>query len=234
MGIYNKLHQIQKSVNGLGKDKSGNGFQYVTGNKVLTHVKPLMKSLGVLLKQEIISIENTRQDYVVGVNKDNPAGRPKSEILAKVMMRFTWVDVETGEKDENLFGANGQNGWDKGIGSALTYGERYFLLKYFHISTDEDDLDNPAIDVDKFNDFLENGSLQELIELGNDFELTSDQNKKVEKLISEMKLEKYNDSISLLNGCKTLAELADAYKSLDKEHQKLNIKLKDELKTKLK
>lgn len=58
-------------------------------------------------------------------------------------MRFTWVDCETGEKDENLFGANGQNDWDKGVGSALTYAERYFLLKYFHIATDEDDIDNP-------------------------------------------------------------------------------------------
>ena len=46
-------------------------------------------------------------------------------------MRFTWVDVETGEKDENLFSANGQNDWDKGVGSALTYGERYFLFKVF-------------------------------------------------------------------------------------------------------
>jgi hypothetical protein len=59
------------------------------------------------------------------------------------MMRFTWIDTEIGEKDENLFGANGQNDWDKGVGSALTYAERYFLLKYFHIATDEDDIDNP-------------------------------------------------------------------------------------------
>jgi len=29
------------------------------------------------------------------------------------------------------------------LGSALTYAERYFLLKYFHIATDEDDIDNP-------------------------------------------------------------------------------------------
>lgn len=58
-------------------------------------------------------------------------------------MRFTWVDIDTGEKDENLFGANGQNDWEKGLGGALTYGERYFLLKYFHIATDEDDIDNP-------------------------------------------------------------------------------------------
>lgn len=59
------------------------------------------------------------------------------------MMKFTWVDCETGDKVENLFGANGQNDWEKGLGSALTYGERYFLLKYFHIATDEDDIDNP-------------------------------------------------------------------------------------------
>jgi hypothetical protein len=42
-----------------------------------------------------------------------------------------------------MFAANGQNDFEKGLGSALTYAERYFLLKYFHISTDEDDIDNP-------------------------------------------------------------------------------------------
>ena len=61
-------------------------------------------------------------------------------------MKFTWIDVETGEKDECLWGANGQNDWDKGVGSAMTYAERYFLLKYFHIATDEDDIDNPKVD----------------------------------------------------------------------------------------
>lgn len=59
------------------------------------------------------------------------------------MMKFTWIDSDTGEKDENIFGANGQNDWEKGLGSALTYAERYFFLKFFHIATDEDDIDNP-------------------------------------------------------------------------------------------
>ena len=143
LNIYQKLHNIQAHIIGLGKDKSANSYRYVTGDKVLEHIKPLMNDLGLILKQEIISIDNERQDYRVGVNQQSPEGRPKSEILSKVMMRFTWVDVETGEKDENLFGANGQNDWDKGVGSALTYGERYFLLKFFHIATDEDDIDNP-------------------------------------------------------------------------------------------
>jgi hypothetical protein len=135
MKIYEKLLTIQKRINGLGKDKSTYNYKYVTGDKLLGEIKPMMNDLGLLLKQEVLSIENTRQDY--STSKGN-----KSEILSKVMMKFTWIDTETGEKDENLFGANGQNDWEKGLGSALTYAERYFLLKYFHIATDEDDIDN--------------------------------------------------------------------------------------------
>lgn len=136
MNIYQKLLAIQKQVIGLGKNKDGHNYKYVTGEKVLEHIKPLMNEHGLLLKQEVISIENTRQDFKTKYAEN-------SEINSKVMMRFTWVDCETGEKDENMFGANGQNAWDKGVGSALTYGERYFLLKFFHIATDEDDIDNP-------------------------------------------------------------------------------------------
>ena len=136
MSIYKKLLDIQTEVKGLSKDKKSHNYEYVTGNKLLSFIKPLMDKKGLLLKQEILSIDNERMDYKTKYGE-------KSEILTKVMMQFTWVDVETGETDINMFGANGQNDWEKGLGSALTYGERYFLLKYFHIATDEDDIDNP-------------------------------------------------------------------------------------------
>jgi hypothetical protein len=139
-GLYPKLLYIQQSIMGLGKDKKAYGYDYVTGTKVLEHIKPLMNELGLLLKQEILDIENTRQDYFTGKGDRR---EEKSEILSKVPQRFTWIDCETGETDSSLFGANGQNAWDKGVGSALTYAERYFLLKFFHIATDEDDIDNP-------------------------------------------------------------------------------------------
>jgi len=136
MSIYKKLHEIQKAVSGLKKDTKAFGYDYVSGTKILSIIKPLMDDKGLLLKQEVISIDNDRQDYQAKKGA-------KTEILTKVMMRFTWVDIETGDTDINSFGANGQNGFDKGVGSALTYAERYFLLKYFHIATDEDDIDQP-------------------------------------------------------------------------------------------
>lgn len=157
LNLYQKLLEIQKQVIGLGKDKSGGSYQYVTGSKVLEHIKPLMNKYGLILKQEVIDISNERQNYIVGFG--TPKQREKSEILSTCKMRFTWIDCETGEKDENLFVANGQNDWDKGVGSALTYGERYFLLKYFHIATDEDDIDNPerkAEEQRKVDEYIDN------------------------------------------------------------------------------
>lgn len=134
MNLYQKLVEIQKVVKGLGKDANASTYQYVSGSKVLNYIRPKMDELGVLLVQEIDEIDNQRIDYAVRSGQ-------KSEMLTRVTMTFTWIDAESGEKLPVRFGANGMNNWDKGLGSALTYAERYFLLKFFHIATDEDDVD---------------------------------------------------------------------------------------------
>ena len=135
MSLYKKLLEVQKKVIGLGKDKKSFGYDYVTGSKVLEHIKPILNEHGILLKQEVVSVEKERIDY-------RAKSGEKSEMLYSVYQKFTWIDTDTGEKDENTFFSSGMNDWEKGLGSALTYAERYFLLKYFHIATDEDDIDN--------------------------------------------------------------------------------------------
>lgn len=136
--LLKKLADLQRTVRRLAPDAQGGsssaGYRYVTGGKVLDIVRPKMDELGLLLVQQVDGIDNERVDYQV----KNGA---KSEILTKVTMTFTWIDTESGESLPVKFGANGCNGWDKGLGSALTYAERYFLLKFFHIATDEDDVD---------------------------------------------------------------------------------------------
>lgn len=140
-GLYKKLLALQTAVRSLMKDQPGggdrNGFWYVSGAKLLSVVRPRMDELGLILKQEVISEKHEPITY--RVNGKMPYD--KTEMFTAVDMRFTWIDVDSGEKDENVFHANGMNAWDKGLGSALTYGERYFLLKFFHIATDEDDVD---------------------------------------------------------------------------------------------
>lgn len=138
MGIYQKLHKLQQGIKSLAKDANGGQYDYVSPSKVLGVVRQMMDENGLLLKQEVTAIENQRQDYELGKGE---LKRVKSEVLTTLLMRFTWVDIDSGEVDVNMFAANGQNDFDKGVGSALTYGERYFLLKYFHIATDEDDCD---------------------------------------------------------------------------------------------
>ena len=153
MSLYTKLLDLQKAVVGLTKDKSGNAgqnYSYVSGDKIINIVRPKMDELGLLLLPEVEECTFTRQDY----NLYDKAGvaKPKSEIFCSLKLKFTWVDAETGEERVCFWASSGMNNWDKGLGSALTYGERYFLLKFFHIATDRDDVDYPKTPEQEMND----------------------------------------------------------------------------------
>jgi len=134
MSIYEKLLTIQAQIDHFTKDKRGHNYSYTTGDAILSKIRPLMNENGLLLKQEVVDITNERIDY------DTKYGT-KSEMFTCTKQLFTWIDTETGEKEEVRWAANGMNDWDKGFGSALTYAERYFLLKFFHVPTDGDDPD---------------------------------------------------------------------------------------------
>ena len=145
MAIYKKLIEIQRSIAGLMKDAQGNAGAYVSGNKVLVPVRAQMDKLGLLLIPEVKEATFTRQDY-------NTSKGSKSEMFCALKIKFTWYDTETGESLVCDWASSGLNAWDKGFGSALTYGERYFLLKFFHIPTDRDDVDFPKTEEQEMTD----------------------------------------------------------------------------------
>ena len=146
--IFTKLLEIQTALKGLAKDKKGNSYDYVSGNKLLGFIRPLMDAKGILLNTEVLSSKFTRQDYIVSGNK------PKTEMFCELTMKFTWIDCESGDTLECLWASSGQNGFDKSYGSAVTYGERYFLLKFFHIQTDYDDVDARQDESDPLEDAI--------------------------------------------------------------------------------
>lgn len=138
--IQQKLLEIQKSVRALKADASGYNYKYLSGDKLLSVVRPKMDELGVLLTPEILGVELRE----LRTQKwDNRAQAPVEQfnLLYILSMRMTWVDTEDGSTLAMDWKAAGENAIDKGYGSALTYGERYFLMKFFHLATDEDDVD---------------------------------------------------------------------------------------------
>lgn len=217
MGVYQKLLEIQREVIGLKKDSSGFGFKYVSGSKVIDFIKPLMNKQGLILKQEIVNVSNKRIDYLTGKAE---ALREKSEMFTEVEMLFTWVDCETGEKDENRFFANGMNEWEKGLGSALTYAERYFFLKYFHINTDEDDIDNPERKAER--EAAELKAVEAAKKAKEAAELK-------ERAAEAYKLAKTNE----LKAAETMEELARLYSGLTKDWKAILLTVKDEKKKEL-
>lgn len=147
--IFKKLLSLQQAVVGLTKDKKGNSYDYVSGDKILGIVRPKMDELGIILIPEVVESAFTRQDYTLYDKNGTP--KPKSEVFCSLKLKFTWVDTDTGDNLVCLWASSGMNNWDKGLGSALTYGERYFLLKFFHISTDKDDVDAPKTIEEEMN-----------------------------------------------------------------------------------
>ena len=145
--VYKKIAELQKIVKGLAKDKAAYGYDYVSGDKLLNVIRPEMDRLGLLLLPSVDDIKITPTTYQ---SYDRKLQRlvEKTENLTVLTMTMTWVDVESGDTLAVPWRGVGQNGYDKGFGSALTYAERYYLLKTFHIATNADDVDAVAADRD--------------------------------------------------------------------------------------
>lgn len=139
-GVLKKLLHIQREVDGFVKDSQGHNYSYPSGNQILNKIRPLMNELGLLLKQEVTGKKHQIVTYV------NSYGDEKAEMFCDTEQLMTWIDTDTAEEYSVRWSADGMNGWDKGLGSALTYGERYFLLKFFHVPTDADDPDTDQAD----------------------------------------------------------------------------------------
>ena len=67
-----------------------------------------------------------------------------SEFLFSAEMTFRWINNESPEDSITVTWPIGGNSGDmsQAMGSALTYGTRYFLLKFFNCATSKDDPDS--------------------------------------------------------------------------------------------
>ena len=135
LSVYKKLLKVKQSVTYIKKDAKGYNYTYASPSAVFSQINPALNQVGLILICNVIDAKS----YEIITGKGE---KEKREWKYDLNFIFDWVCVDTGEKLSIPWSASGCNGEDKGLGSALTYAERYFVLKQFNIPTDSDDPDS--------------------------------------------------------------------------------------------
>jgi len=137
MNLYEKIVEVRKVASGFSKDTKGFGYEYVSGNQILNKIKEKMNEVGLILQPSAKVGEHELFCYT------SAKGQEKVDIQVWGNMAYTWINAEKPDEREIVDWAyyGQQEDISKSFGSALTYSERYFLLKYFGLPTDEDDPD---------------------------------------------------------------------------------------------
>lgn len=133
LNLFQRLIEVRKSCEYLKKDNTGYQFKYVSSSQTLGTLRGAMDQQGLLLVPRVTSHEV----------RDHETKKGDHEYFTILTMSFTWVNADKPEEQlECQWVGQGLDNGEKGVGKALTYAEKYFLLKFFNIATDKDDPDS--------------------------------------------------------------------------------------------
>lgn len=143
MNIYQRIDAITAELAVVAKNltvQTGKSSSYkaVGERDIIDAVKPLEHKYGVVsfpVSREILddtTLESEGTDY-----KGNPVKRTTFYIKIRTKYRFVNIDKpEDFIETETI--SDGIDSGDKGGGKAMTYGDKYALMKVYKISTGED------------------------------------------------------------------------------------------------
>ncbi|EGQ3954949.1 single-stranded DNA-binding protein, partial [Staphylococcus pseudintermedius] len=142
LNLYQKIADVKANIDGFTKDTKGYNYTYVSGSQVLHRIRSKMIEHNLLLVPKT-SKENYKQIEVTRFNKKANREVTVTEFIVEMKLEYTWIN---GDKPEEqlivpFYSVGQQDDVSKAHGTALTYAERYFLMKFFNIPTDEDDAD---------------------------------------------------------------------------------------------
>lgn len=156
LNIYQRLAIVRTEVPYLQKTQKGQQYQYVGSSDVLGALHSKINEVGVQLVPSIVNHKVTEQIEVGSqYNKYTQQNDEKKRVtyFTELDMIMKWVNNDDpSDFIECPWYAQGVDiAGEKGVGKALTYAEKYFLLKYFNIATDKDDPDSFQEKIDKKN-----------------------------------------------------------------------------------
>lgn len=134
LNLHQRLVAVRRSVPYLKKDNKGFQFQYVSSSQTLGNLRSAMDEFNLLLVPAVLEVKTSQK-----ITKKGETHFTFTELF----MQFTWINADNPEETLVVpFYGQGVDDAEKGVGKALTYAEKYFLLKFFNIPTDKDDPDS--------------------------------------------------------------------------------------------
>lgn len=149
LNIFQKIERVRHAIGGvLKKSKSGYGYNYTPEEEILFTVEKEMDKLHLTLYPEIVpgtmqitpfSYQKTKYDKAAKKTYTETV----NDILGQADTVFVWVNNDNPQETIRVpFALVGQQSdASQCFGSGLTYMNRYFLLKFFNVSTTNDDPD---------------------------------------------------------------------------------------------
>ncbi|MCG7342353.1 ERF family protein [Staphylococcus auricularis] len=133
MNLYQKIADVKAHIDGFTKDTKGYNYSYVSGSQILYRIRNKM------IEHHLLLVPCTEDETI----SETSNTKGKVEHIVQFKLTYKWINADNPQEvlEVPFFGVGQQDDVSKAHGTALTYAERYFLLKFFNIPTDEDDGD---------------------------------------------------------------------------------------------
>lgn len=138
MNIYQRMAAITADLQTVSKNLivetgKGKGYKAVSERDIIDAVKPLESKHGVYsypAEREIIQSEMLESETQNGT---------KTTFFSRIKTVYRFVNVDNPEEHIDMVTfAEGMDSQDKGSGKAMTYADKYALMKAYKISTGDD------------------------------------------------------------------------------------------------
>ena len=146
LNVYQKLAYVRQKAPYIQKSKRGQQYSYVGSSDVLSALNTVINQVGLILKPEIVAHQvRESQDEVWKEDKvkKEPVAKKRTTYFTELELMMTWINIHNPSEIVacSWYSQGVDIEGEKGVGKALTYAEKYFLLKFFNIATDDDDPD---------------------------------------------------------------------------------------------
>lgn len=147
MNIYQRMAAITAELKTVEKElivktTSTSSYKAVSERNIIDAVKPLEEKYGVYsypVVREVLESNTIQSEQVYEDAKGNKKVTPKTTYMTRIKTVYRFVNIDNPEEFvETTSFSEGIDSQDKGSGKAMTYADKYALMKAYKVSTGED------------------------------------------------------------------------------------------------